>query len=60
MTQGGPIDSTLFYAYHLFNNRIPFSTNGLRQRAWLVSFPGCFRANAAATQTLKRWVHYEE
>src|SRR5207302_6582787 len=28
MTQGGPIDSTLFYAYHLFNNAFRFLQMG--------------------------------
>jgi len=28
MTQGGPVDSTLFYAYHLFNNAFRFLQMG--------------------------------
>ena len=37
MTQGGPVDSTLFYAYHLFNHAFRFLNMGYASAlAWFL------------------------
>ncbi len=37
MTQGGPVDSTLFYAYHLFNNAFRYLHMGYASAmAWVL------------------------
>jgi multiple sugar transport system permease protein len=59
MTQGGPDDSTLFYAYHLFNSAFRYFRMGYASAmAWIL-----LRLVLALTlQQLwqrKRWVHYE-
>ena len=50
MTTGGPADSTLFYAYYLFTQRVPIFPHGLRQRAGVD--PVRDRADADADPTV--------
>jgi multiple sugar transport system permease protein len=61
MTQGGPIDSTLFYAYHLFNNAFRFLQMGYASALGWFLFLAVFALNACCnSNSQKRWVHYEE
>ena len=60
MTQGGPIDSTLFYAYHLFNNAFRFLQMGYASALGWFLFLAVFLLTLAQLKLSKRWVHYEE
>ena len=60
MTQGGPIDSTLFYAYHLFNNAFRFLQMGYASALGWFLFLAVFFLTLAQLKLSKRWVHYEE
>jgi ABC-type sugar transport system permease subunit len=53
MTQGGPVDSTLFYAYHLFNNAFRFLQMGYALRPRLVSLSGRLWPNDHTTPILQ-------
>ena len=59
MTQGGPVDSTLFYAYHLFNNAFRCMKMGYASAmAWIM-----FIIIALILVILfktSRWVYYEK
>lgn len=60
MTQGGPVDSTLFYAYHLFNNAFRYLRMGYAaSMAWIL-FLIVFGLTVVQLNLQKRWVHYEE
>lgn len=59
MTQGGPVNSTLFYAYHLFNNAFRYLQMGYASAlAWLL-FAIIFALTILQMRMSKRWVHYE-
>jgi ABC-type sugar transport system permease subunit/ABC-type glycerol-3-phosphate transport system substrate-binding protein len=59
MTQGGPVNSTLFYAYHLFNNAFRYLQMGYASAlAWLL-FAIIFALTILQMRLSKRWVHYE-
>jgi len=59
MTQGGPVNSTLFYAYHLFNNAFRYLQMGYASAlAWLL-FAIIFALTLLQMHLSKRWVHYE-
>jgi ABC-type sugar transport system permease subunit/ABC-type glycerol-3-phosphate transport system substrate-binding protein len=60
MTQGGPIDSTLFYAYHLFNNAFRFLQMGYASALGWLLFLAVFALTLLQLKLSKRWVHYEE
>ncbi|MCG3148471.1 MAG: hypothetical protein PCFJNLEI_01915 [Verrucomicrobiae bacterium] len=60
MTQGGPVDSTLFYAYHLFNNAFRYLHMGYAAAMAWVLFVIVFGLTVVQLQLQKRWVHYEE
>lgn len=53
MTQGGPVDSTLFYACHLFNNAFRFLQMGYALRPRLVSLSGRLWPNDHTTPILQ-------
>jgi ABC-type sugar transport system permease subunit/ABC-type glycerol-3-phosphate transport system substrate-binding protein len=60
MTQGGPVDSTLFYAYHLFNNAFRFLQMGYASALGWFLFIAVFALTLLQLRLSKRWVHYEE
>ena len=59
MTEGGPVNSTLFYAYHLFNNAFRYLHMGYACAMGWVLFLIVFGLTVLQTQLSKRWVHYE-
>jgi multiple sugar transport system permease protein len=60
MTSGGPVNSTLFYAYHLFNNAFRYLNMGYAAAmAWFL-FVIIVGLTVAQMKLSKRWVHYEE
>jgi len=59
MTEGGPVNSTLFYAYHLFNNAFRYLHMGYACAMGWVLFVIVFALTILQTQLSKRWVHYE-
>jgi multiple sugar transport system permease protein len=60
MTQGGPVNSTLFFAYHLFNNAFRYLHMGYAAAmAWFL-FLIVVLITAFQMKASKRWVHYEE
>jgi multiple sugar transport system permease protein len=59
MTQGGPVNSTLFYAYHLFNNAFRYMNMGYAAAmAWFL-FLIVVGLTAVQMKVSNRWVHYE-
>jgi multiple sugar transport system permease protein len=60
MTQGGPVNSTLFYAYHLFNNAFRYLQMGYAASMAWVLFVIVFGLTVVQLKLQKRWVHYEE
>jgi len=60
MTQGGPVDSTLFFAYHLFNNAFRYLQMGYAAAMAWVLFVIVFGLTVGQLKLQKRWVHYEE
>jgi ABC-type sugar transport system permease subunit/ABC-type glycerol-3-phosphate transport system substrate-binding protein len=60
MTQGGPIDSTLFYAYHLFNHAFRFLQMGYARAVGWFLVLAVFALTLLQLTFSKRWVHYEE
>ncbi len=60
MTQGGPVDSTLFYAYHLFNNAFRYLHMGYAAAMAWVLFVIVFGLTLVQLDLQKRWVYYEE
>ncbi len=60
MTQGGPVDSTLFYAYHLFNNAFRYLHMGYAAAMAWVLFVVVFGLTIVQMKLSQRWVHYEE
>ena len=59
MTQGGPVDSTLFYAYHLFNNAFRYMKMGYASALAWVLFVIILALTIIQLRLSKRWVHYE-
>lgn len=59
MTQGGPVNSTLFYVYHLFNNAFRFGNMGYASAMAWVLFAIVLVLTAVQLRTSRRWVHYE-
>lgn len=59
MTQGGPADSTLFYAYHLFNAAFRYFEMGYASAlAWVLMLL-ILVLTLLQLWGSKRWVHYE-
>jgi multiple sugar transport system permease protein len=59
MTQGGPVNSTLFYAYHLFNHAFRYLNMGYASAmAWVLVIV-VFALTVVQMKLSKRWVHYE-
>ena len=59
MTQGGPVDSTLFYAYHLFNNAFRFLQMGYASALGWFLFLAVFGLTLLQLKLGDRWVFYE-
>ncbi|HMP74499.1 MAG TPA: extracellular solute-binding protein [Kiritimatiellia bacterium] len=60
MTGGGPVNSTLFYAYHLFNHAFRYLNMGYAAAmAWFL-FLIVLLLTAFQMRMSKRWVHYED
>ena len=60
MTQGGPVNSTLFYAFHLFNNAFRYLQMGYAAAMAWVLFVIVFGLTIVQLRLQERWVHYEE
>ena len=60
MTQGGPVNSTLFYAYHLFNNAFRYLHMGYAAAMAWVLFIVVFGLTIVQLSLQKHWVYYEE
>ena len=59
MTQGGPVNSTLFYVYHLFNHAFRYGNMGYASAmAWLLLVI-VLVLTLIQLRTSRRWVHYE-
>jgi len=59
MTQGGPVNSTLFYFYHLFNNAFRYGHMGYAAAMAWILFLIVLALTVVQLRTSKRWVHYE-
>ncbi len=59
MTQGGPVDSTLFYAYLLFNNAFRYMKMGYASALAWVLFAIVLVLTLIQLRLSKTWVHYE-
>lgn len=59
MTQGGPVNSTLFYAYYLFNNAFRYLRMGYAAAMAWVLFILVLGLTIVQMKLAKRWVHYE-
>ena len=59
MTQGGPVNSTLFYAYHLFNNAFRYGHMGYASAMAWVLFAVVLVLTIIQFRLARRWVHYE-
>ena len=60
MTSGGPVNSTLFYAYYLFNNAFRYLNMGYAAAmAWFL-FLIVLLLTAFQMRLSRRWVHYED
>lgn len=59
MTQGGPLDSTLFYAYGLFNNAFRYMKMGYASAMAWVLFAIVLVLTVIQLRLSKAWVHYE-
>jgi multiple sugar transport system permease protein len=60
MTEGGPADSTLFYAYYLFKNAFQFFRMGYASALAWILFLVVLALTLAQLWFSKRWVHYEQ
>ena len=59
MTGGGPLDSTLFYAYYLFRQAFQFFQMGYASAQAWVQLLIILSLTALAFWSSKRWVHYQ-
>jgi len=59
MTSGGPVDSTLFYAFALFNNAFRYMRMGYASAMAWVLFGIVLALTAIQLKLAPRWVHYE-
>ncbi len=58
MTQGGPADSTMFYAYYLFNNAFRYFEMGYASAMAWVLLLIILALTAIEMWSSKKWVHY--
>ncbi|MEL7089433.1 MAG: sugar ABC transporter permease, partial [Planctomycetota bacterium] len=59
MTQGGPADSTMFFAYHLFNSAFRYFEMGYASALAWVMLLIILALTAVQLWASKKWVHYE-
>ncbi len=59
MTQGGPADSTMFYAYYLFNRAFRYFEMGYASALAWVLLIIILGLTALQMWSSKKWVHYE-
>ena len=59
MTQGGPDDSTMFYAYYLFNNAFRYFKMGYASALAWILFVVILILTLIQLKLAPRWVHYE-
>jgi len=59
LTQGGPLDSTLFYVYHLFNNAFVYFKMGYAAALAWVLFLVILLLTLVQFRLANRWVYYE-
>jgi multiple sugar transport system permease protein len=59
MTQGGPADSTLFYAYYLFKQAFQYFRMGYASALAWILFVIVLALTLLQLWLSKRWVHYE-
>lgn len=60
MTEGGPADSTLFYAYYLFKNAFQYFRMGYASALAWILFLVVLSLTLSQLWLSKRWVHYEQ
>jgi multiple sugar transport system permease protein len=60
MTQGGPVDSTLFYVYALFNNAFRYFRMGYASAMAWILFIIILVFTLIQIKLSKKWVYYEE
>ncbi len=59
LTRGGPVNSTLFYVYYLFNNAFRYFKMGYASaQAWIL-FVIILAVTLIQWRMSKRWVHYD-
>lgn len=59
MTRGGPVNSTTFYVYHLFNNAFRYGHMGYACALAWVLFVCILGFTILQMRLARRWVHYE-
>jgi multiple sugar transport system permease protein len=59
MTSGGPVDSTLFYAYYLFRQAFQFFRMGYASALAWILFIAVLALTVLQLRLGKRWVHYD-
>lgn len=59
MTEGGPDDSTMFYAYYLFNNAFRYFEMGYASALAWILFLVILALTLVQIKLAPRWVHYE-
>lgn len=59
MTKGGPVNSTLFYVYYLFNNGFAYFRMGYAAALALILFGLILALTYVQLVIAPRWVHYE-
>jgi multiple sugar transport system permease protein len=59
MTQGGPVNSTLFYVYHLFNQAFRYGHMGYASAMAWVLLAIVLALTVVQFKLAKRWVYYE-
>ena len=59
LTQGGPLDSTLFYVYHLFNNAFVYFKMGYAAAMAWILFIAIGILTLVQFRFANRWVYYE-
>jgi multiple sugar transport system permease protein len=59
MTGGGPVDSTLFYAYYLFRQAFQYFRMGYASALAWILFIAVLALTVIQLRLSKRWVHYD-
>ncbi len=59
MTQGGPVDATMFYVYYLFNNAFQYFKMGYASAMAWILFLIILILTLIQFKLAPRWVHYE-